>query len=109
MDSDAFSFTSAIASSLDWKGLKDWLEASPKKLEHSNKVNKLTWRSWLQGLQLVANGKVAVVALPSGDSAWTDAPDVSLESNLECQAGQILALQELAKVALGISFYELSF
>lgn len=101
LDSDAFSFTSAIASSLDWKGLKDWLEASPKKLEHSNKVNKLTWRSWLQGLQLVANGKVAVVALPSGDSAWTDAPDVSLESNLECQAGQILALQELAKIISG--------
>ncbi|KAH7422582.1 hypothetical protein KP509_12G015500 [Ceratopteris richardii] len=97
LDSSLIIFSSAIAASLDWKGLNEWFHSSPKRLEYSSEVNECTWRSWCQGLRLIANNRVAIVALTTGVAVDADLVDSSFESNLKNQAMQMLTMQELAK------------
>lgn len=101
LDRDKYSFPSNTAPSLDWTGLKAWLGTSPKDLECSNEVNKLTWNLWLRGLELVAEGRVAIVALPTGELTENNTADASLKLTLQYQAQQLLSMQELTEMILG--------
>ncbi|MCO5602087.1 hypothetical protein L7F22_056215 [Adiantum nelumboides] len=99
--SDADAFSSPIPPPLDWEGLSGWLRSSPKELDCGNEVNESTWRLWRGGLRLIAENKVAIVALASGDMADGELTNTCVESNLEDQAGQVLAMQELAEMVSG--------
>ncbi|KAI5077153.1 hypothetical protein GOP47_0006977 [Adiantum capillus-veneris] len=101
LGSDVNAFSSTIPPPLDWKGLTGWLRDSPKGLRCGDEVNESTWRLWRHGLGLVAEGKVAIVSLATGDIADAELTDSCFESNLEDQAGQVLAMQELAEMISG--------
>ncbi|MCO5554577.1 hypothetical protein L7F22_008107 [Adiantum nelumboides] len=99
--SDADAFSSPIPPPLDWEGLSGWLRSSPKELDCGNEVIESTWRLWRGGLRLITENKVAIVALASGDMTDAELTNTCVESNLEDQAGQVLAMQELAEMVSG--------
>lgn len=87
--------------SIDWKGLKGWLSTSSRVLDWNNNVDEGTLNWWKSGLRLIAEGRLAVVALPTREQAEDDITSSLLSLNFQQQAKCLLSMQGLAELLSG--------